>query len=65
VTVTASNGCVWTVANTTPWITILSGASGDGSGTVSYAVAAYTGKPKKRTGTLTVAGQTVTVRQSR
>ena len=39
--------------------------TGSGNGTVSYTVAAYTGKPRKRTGTMTIAGRTVTVRQSR
>jgi hypothetical protein len=65
VTVTAPAGCAWNATSNASWITINGTGSGSGNGTVSYAVAAYTGKPKKRTGTLTVAGQTVTVRQSR
>jgi hypothetical protein len=32
------------------WITINGTGNGSGNGTVSYTVAAYTGKPKKRTG---------------
>ena len=34
-------------------------------GTVDYTVAQYVGKPKKRNGTMTVAGSTVTIQQSR
>jgi uncharacterized protein (TIGR03437 family) len=45
------------------WITIASGASGSGSGAVSYTVAANTGT-SSRSGTLTVAGQTFTVTQA-
>jgi hypothetical protein len=44
------------------WITITSGASGTGNGTVSYSLSENTGA-KKRTGTLTIAGQTYTVTQ--
>jgi glucose/arabinose dehydrogenase len=65
VTVTAPAGCAWTASSNASWIAIIGSGSGSGNGTVSYTVAAYTGKPKKRTGTMTVAGQTVTVRQSR
>jgi hypothetical protein len=45
-----------------PWITITAGASGSGIGGVSYVVAANTGAA--RTGTLTVAGKTVTFSQA-
>jgi Zn-dependent metalloprotease len=64
VAVTASSGtCGWTATSNAPsWITINSGASGTGNGTVSYTVAAYTGKTN-RTGTLTIAGKTFTVTQ--
>ena len=64
INVTAAAGCTWTASTSTPWITI-TGASGSGTGTVTYTVAPYTGKPKKRNGTITVAGQTVTIQQSR
>jgi hypothetical protein len=47
------------------WITISGGASGSGNGTVTYAVAEYTGKPKKRNGTITIAGETFSVRQTK
>jgi hypothetical protein len=65
VVVTAPAGCPWTAQSNESWIAIVGAGSGSGNGTVSYTVAAYTGKPKKRSGTMTIAGQTVTVRQSR
>jgi glucose/arabinose dehydrogenase len=65
VIVTAGTACPWTAQSNASWITITGGASGSGDGTVTYSVAPYTGRPRKRTGTMTIAGQTVTVRQSR
>ena len=62
ITVTSSAGCAWSATTTTPWITINSGASGGGNGTVGFTAAANTGAA--RTGTLTVAGVTVTVNQA-
>ena len=59
----AGGGCAWTAASNVAWITITSGASGSGSGTVNYSVAAN-GTPSSRTGTLTIAGQTFTVTQA-
>ena len=61
-TVTAGVGCSWTaVSNATSWITITSGSSGSGNGSVGYSVAANTGP--ERSGTMTIAGQTVTIIQ--
>ena len=60
--VSTTAGCTWTASPNAPWLTITSGASGSGSGTVNYTVAANTGGA--RTGTLTVAGQTFTVNQA-
>ena len=62
--VTADPGCTWTASSNSPWITV-TGATGTGTGTVDYTVAQYVGKPKKRTGTMTVAGRIVTIQQSR
>jgi hypothetical protein len=62
VTVTAGAGCAWTAATGASWLTITSGASGTGNGTVNFSAAANTGAA--RTGTLTVAGQTFTVTQA-
>lgn len=53
--------CGWTATSNDSWITITSGSSGTGDGTVRYAVAANTGNA--RTGTMTIAGQTFTVNQ--
>ena len=53
----AGSGCTWTAVRDVYWITILSGASGSGNGTVNYSVAAYTGTTP-RSGTLTIGGQT-------
>jgi hypothetical protein len=65
VTVTAPDGCAWTAASNATWMTITSEASGNGSGEVTYSVAPYTGKPRNRNGTMTIAGQTFSVKQSR
>jgi hypothetical protein len=56
-----SEKCRWTAQSSVPWITITSGASVTGNGTVFYSVARNTGGT--RTGTLTVAGKEVTVTQ--
>ena len=61
VTVETSAGCNWTAASNSPWITITSGSSGAGNGTVNFTAAANTGAV--RVGSITVAGQTVTVNQ--
>ena len=60
VAVTAPFGCAWTAVSNASWIAISGGASGSGNGTVTYSVSAYTGKPKNRNGTMTIAGQTFT-----
>jgi hypothetical protein len=62
VTVTAGTGCPWTAVSNSAWITVTSGASGTGNGTVAYNVSANTGLA--RTGTITIAGQTFTINQS-
>jgi Viral BACON domain len=62
ITVTAQGtACTWTAQTSDPFITITSGASGTGNGTVAFTVAANTGA--FRSGTLIVAGKTVTVTQ--
>ncbi len=62
VSVIFSNQSVsWTALSNVPWISITSGSSGTGNGTVQYSVAANTGGV--RTGTITIAGQTLTVMQ--
>ncbi len=63
VAVTVASGCSWTATRSGSWMTITSGASGTGNGTVRYRVATNTGS-SSRTGTLTVAGQPVIITQS-
>jgi hypothetical protein len=63
VSVTSATGCNWTAASNEDWITIKSGGSGSGNGTVAYAVASNA-STSERTGTMTVAGQTFTATQS-
>jgi len=62
-TVSTTPNCTWTAASNALFITITSGTSGTGNGTVAFEVAANTGSAP-RTGTLTIAGQTVTVSQA-
>jgi hypothetical protein len=62
VTVTTTAACAWTAASTAPWITVTSGASGAGNGSVGLSIAANTGAA--RNGTVTIAGQTFTVNQA-
>ncbi len=60
--VTTATGCGWTATSNATWITITSGSPGSGGGTYGFTAAANaTGA--QRSGTLTVAGQTVTVTQ--
>jgi hypothetical protein len=61
-TVAVTATCAWTAASNSTWLSITSGASGTGNGTVGYSVAANTSVA--RTGTLTIAGQTFTVNQA-
>ena len=61
--VTAGSGCSWTSSSNAAWITITSGASGNGNGSVGFSVQANTAGTS-RSGTLTVAGKTFTVTQA-
>jgi M6 family metalloprotease-like protein len=63
VVVTALTGCAWTATSNAAWLSITSGSSGSGNGTVLYSVAANS-SASSRTGTLTIAGNTFTVTQS-
>jgi hypothetical protein len=60
VSVIAPDGCAWRAVSNVGWITILAGGSGSGNGTVTYSVARTT---RARSGTMTIAGRTFTVRQ--
>jgi Zn-dependent metalloprotease len=63
VTVTTTPGCNWTAVSNNSFITITSGASGSGNGTVIYSVAANTGS-LSRNGSMTIAGLTFGVSQA-
>ncbi|SPF42283.1 exported hypothetical protein [Candidatus Sulfopaludibacter sp. SbA4] len=57
-------GCSWTAVSTVPWVTITSGGSGGaGNGFMNYTVAPNP-STEPRSGTITVAYQTLAIRQS-
>jgi hypothetical protein len=62
VTITTSAGCSWTATSDSPWLTIISGSSGNGTGTLRYQVAPMT-TPGTRNGVITIGDQMVRVRQ--
>ena len=70
VNVKAPAGCAWTAVSNDGWITITSGSSGTGDGTVSYTAAtvpslsSISTSSSTLTGTVTIAGQTFTVVES-
>ncbi|HEU4387811.1 MAG TPA: BACON domain-containing carbohydrate-binding protein, partial [Blastocatellia bacterium] len=63
VNVTAATGCGWSAVSNDSWITVTSGSSGSGNGTVNYSVAANP-NAAPRTGTVTIAGLPFTVNQA-
>jgi len=63
VSVTAPHGCDWMAASNDGFITITSGSSGSGNGTVHYTVAANA-STNEVVGTMTIAGQTFTITQA-
>ena len=62
INVVATNGCAWNASSNAGFLSITSGASGSGNGAVNFQVAANAGIT--RSGTLTIAGQTLTVTQN-
>ncbi|HTD65519.1 MAG TPA: BACON domain-containing carbohydrate-binding protein, partial [Candidatus Limnocylindria bacterium] len=63
VEVTVLDGCAWTAVSTYDWVTIDSGASGTGNGTVGYTLAAnMNGSP--RVAVLAIAEQEFTITQA-
>jgi hypothetical protein len=63
VLVTTQDGCAWSATSAETWLTVTGPPGGVGTGTVFYSTAPNTG-PVPRTGTLAIAGQTVTVDQA-
>ena len=62
VSITSGSGCIWTATSNAAWITINSGNSGNGNGSVTWSVSANTGAARQ--GTLTIANATFTINQS-
>ncbi len=62
VQVTVMAGCPWTAQSNASFMTVTAGAAGSGNGPVTFSVTANSGAP--RSGTLTVAGLTITVNQN-
>jgi hypothetical protein len=63
VSVTTQVGCTWTASSSASWMTITSGSSGTGNGTINYSVSAST-NPDQQTASSTFAGKLFTVTQS-
>jgi hypothetical protein len=61
--VTAQSGCAWTASSDAGWVTITSGASGSGNGTIEYGVASNSGS-SPRSATINIAGQTFSISQT-
>jgi hypothetical protein len=62
IAVTTQSGCAWSASSSASWITIISGNSGTGSGTIAYSAASNDGTP--RSVVSTIAGQPFTFNQS-
>src|SRR5262249_32938474 len=62
IAVTTGAGCTWTATPVDSWITIATGASGTGSGSVTLNVGSNSGNA--RSGTVTIAGVTFTLNQA-
>jgi hypothetical protein len=60
----SSSDCSWTAASNDSWISITSGNSGTGSGTVAYSISNNT-SGNHRKGTITIGGQTFTIYQAK
>lgn len=58
----SAQSCTWTAASTAPWLVVVNGAQGTGTGTVTVQASANEA-PAARSGTLSVAGRTVTITQ--
>lgn len=62
--VSVQPGCAWTARSDAAWLTAAPDAGGGGAN-VTFTVAPYSGKAKKRVATLSVNGQVLTVTQSK
>ena len=62
ISVSTASGCTWSAASDRPWMSITGGAAGTGPGSVAVQVATNP-TTDSRSGTLTIAGQAVSVRE--
>jgi hypothetical protein len=62
VDVIAANQCIWSAVSNSNWITITSNDNGIGVGEVKYSVAVNPGAAARK-GTITIAGQTISIKQ--
>ena len=60
IAVTTAPGCSWTAISSAAWLTVTSGASGTGNGTVAFTAAQNT-RTTARTATITIGNRTLTV----
>ncbi|HEX9984305.1 MAG TPA: N,N-dimethylformamidase beta subunit family domain-containing protein, partial [Thermoanaerobaculia bacterium] len=60
--VPSSELCFWSASTSATWVTITSGTSGRGTGTVAFTIASSSGSA--RTGSVTAAGKKITVTQT-
>ena len=63
VDIDVAGGCAWTAVSSASWITVLSGASGTGDGTISYRVDPNPAGTS-RSGTIAIGGRLLTVIQA-
>ena len=63
VDVTAGSGCAWTAVSGASWLTVTSGSSGSGNGTMGYAVQANP-TTAQRVGSILVAGTSFVITQA-
>jgi subtilisin family serine protease len=61
--VTTQSGCSWAVSNNLGWVTIISGSSGTGNGTINYSISANS-SASARSGSITIAGVPYIVQQN-
>jgi hypothetical protein len=63
VSVSAATSCSWGAFSKQPWITVTSGATGSGNGSVGFSIAPNP-TTASRTGTVAIGGETLTVTQA-
>jgi hypothetical protein len=60
---TTANSCSWSASTTVSWVSLTSGTSGTGSGTIQYTVGANSGTAS-RSGAISAGGQSLSISQS-